>query len=301
MFNSPAKRGAMIIALAVGCMMVLAGCGTAFPDHGKPRILAAAYPFSWISAQIGGDDIELRNLTQPGAEPHDVELTPHQVAETQDADLLVYERDFQPSVDNAVDQAGRKSSTTVDVSSIVDMRHHRDGHASAAVDPHVWLDPNNMITIAESMTHKLIAADPENAAAYRDRSDNVIARLTDLDQQFRDGLIACQGSTLITSHAAFGYLTDRYGLKQVSVAGIDPNHEPSPAQLDTISTLVRENSIQTVFTEQRASTAVARTIADETGARLATLDTLESAADGDSYIHIMRANLQALQKANDCS
>src|SRR5699024_6284698 len=119
-----------------------------------------AYPFAWLAQQIGGSQIQLRNLTPAGSEPHDVELTPHQVAAVQDTDVMVYERGFQPSVDNAVDQAGRSSSNTVDVASAVP-RRHLAGAEHGAPDPLLWLEPLRMVTIAEAIAIRLVNADPE--------------------------------------------------------------------------------------------------------------------------------------------
>lgn len=282
-------------------LALLAGCGTAFPAvDGKTRVIASAYPFAWIAQEIGGAHIELRNLTPAGSEPHDVELTPHQVAAVQDTDVMVYERGFQPSVDNAVDQAGRSSASTVDVASTVSMRRH-GGSDHGALDPHVWLDPNRMITIADAVTARLIDADPEHAEAYRARSERVIDELRRLDSDLRAGLTHCQRSIVVTSHAAFGYLTDRYGLQQASVAGLDPNNEPTPTQLEKMTRLIRRHSIVTVFTETRATNAVAETIAAETGADVATLNPIETATLKTSYIDLMRKNLSALHKANGCT
>src|SRR5699024_2564733 len=141
----------------------------------------------------------------------------------QDADVMVYERGFQPSVDNAVDQAGRTTSTTVDVTDIVAMRRYDDADSGGVVDPHVWLDPNNMMPIANAVTETVIEADPQNESSYRKKSHRLRARLRTLDRDMHDELARCEHSTIVTSHAAFGYLTDRYGLRQASVAGIDPN------------------------------------------------------------------------------
>lgn len=288
----------MATAIVLG---LFAGCGTAFPAvDGKTRVIASAYPFAWLAQHIGGTHIELRNLTPAGSEPHDVELTPHQVAAVQDTDVMVYERGFQPSVDNAVDQAGRSSSNTVDVASAVPMRQHADAE-HGTLDPHVWLDPHRMITIGQAITARLVDADPEHATAYRTRSKRVIDRLRDLDRDFRTGLGRCEHSIVVTSHAAFGYLTDRYGLHQASVAGLDPNNEPTPTQLEKMTELIRRHSIETVFTESRATNAVANTIAAETGASVATLDPIETASLKTSYIDLMRKNLSALHTANGCT
>lgn len=297
--NSTRRRtGVTTVSAGIVLLAVIAGCGAPFPDDDKQHIIAAAYPFAWLAEQIGGNYVDVHNLTQSGTEPHDVELTPHQVAAVQDADIVLYERDFQPSVDNAVDQAGRAGSATVDVSDVVKLRKGRNHHHA---DPHVWLDPNNMIAIADDFAGRLSESDPQHKSVYGRRAKELRAKLTDLDSEYRTGLATCRRSLLVTSHAAFGYLTGQYGLKQIPIAGIDPSHEPSPDKLESIAGTVRRHSVPTIFTEPNTSNDVARTIARETDAKVAPLDPIESAEAGASYLRLMRINLSAIQKANGCS
>ena len=288
------------------CVALLAACGGA-GDSGpsKTRVVASFYPLQYVAEQVGGSFVDVRNLTSPGVEPHDLELTPKQVASVQDADLVVYEKDFQPAVDEAIRQADRDAQGTVNVTSIVSTLPVQPGAGEEdhSIDPHLWLDPLNLITITASIKEKLSALDPKHADAYASNAKALIAEITELDADFETGLKNCRTRTIVTSHAAFQYLAARYTLIQVPIAGIDPSNEPSPAQLGDITRLVSDQGITTIFTEELVSPAIAKTIARETGTTVATLDPIEGLSDdtkGETYVTLMQQNLKTLQKANNC-
>lgn len=307
--------------LAVVPLVSLAACGGSTDDGGaggdKVSVAASFYPFAYAVQQVGGDLVKVDNLTSPGVEPHDLELKPQQVGDVQDADLVVYEEHFQSAVDEAVDQADRSAQGTLDVASVVTLKptqagaeeehadeedHSEDEHGDE--DPHTWLDPDNMIAIAKAVESKLAAIDPDNAATYAANATAFEDELTTLGDDFTTGLKTCTTRTIVTSHAAFQYLAARYDLTQVPIAGIDPSNEPSPAQLADITQLVRSQGITTIFTEELVSPAIADTIAKETGATTATLDPIEGLSDqtkDETYLTLMRKNLDTLTKANGCS
>jgi zinc transport system substrate-binding protein len=317
--------------LAVVPLVSLAACGGSSdggtPGAGGDRISVAAsfYPFAYAVQQVGGDLVDVDNLTSPGVEPHDLELKPKQVAAVQDADLVVYEEHFQNAVDEAVDQADRADDATLDVASVVTLKptqagaeegehegeehaegeeHEGEEHDHGDDDPHTWLDPDNMIAITKAVQSRLAAVDPANADEYAANAAAFETELTTLGDEFTAGLKTCETRTIVTSHAAFQYLAARYGLTQVPIAGIDPSSEPSPSQLADITRLVKAQGITTIFTEELVSPAIADTIAKETGATTATLDPVEGLSDDtkdETYLTLMQNNLAALKKANRCS
>ncbi|MCW2831667.1 MAG: zinc transporter substrate-binding protein [Aeromicrobium sp.] len=307
------KKSPVLLAATLPLVALLAACGSTAKDDGRTSVVASFYPFAFVVEQVGGSFVDVENLTSPGVEPHDLELKPQQVGDVQDADLLVYEKHFQPAVDEAVDQAGRNGDDTIDADALLELLPTQ-GHAEDEdveeddhgdeEDPHTWLDPTNMIAMTKAISTRLAAIDPDHAAAFDDNADRLIADLTDLDDNFSTGLTSCRTRTIVTSHAAFQYLAARYDLTQVPIAGIDPSNEPSPSQLADITQLVRKEKITTIFTEELVSPAIADTIADETGARTATLDPIEGLSDDaqdETYLTIMRTNLATLKKANGCS
>jgi zinc transport system substrate-binding protein len=317
----------LLATLAVLPLVALAACGGSTDDGSgggdKVKVAASFYPFAYAVEQVGGDFVDVDNLTSPGVEPHDLELKPKQVAAVQDADLVVFEEHFQNAVDEAVDQADRSDADTVDVASVVSLKptqpggeeehgdedhaeegHAEEGHDHGDEDPHTWLDPDNMIAISKAVESKLAKLDPDHAAQYAANATAFEGELKTLGDDFATGLKTCKTRTIVTSHAAFQYLAARYGLTQVPIAGIDPSNEPSPAQLADITKLVKAQGITTIFTEELVSPAIADTIAKETGATTATLDPIEGLSDDtkdETYLTLMRKNLDTLKKANGCS
>ncbi|WP_167145867.1 metal ABC transporter substrate-binding protein [Actinomyces sp. ZJ308] len=186
--------------------------------------------------------------------------------------------------------------------------HSADGEHSHAegeehgsdLDPHFWLDPQRMIAVAEAMEASFAKIDPANANDYKAGLDKLKTALTNLDSQYSTGLSTCQHTTFITSHAAFGYLADRYKLTQASISGIDPETEPSPAEMANIKSVVQNTGVQTIFTEELVSDAPAKAIADETGAETSVLSPLESKPERGDYTDAMTTNLERLRAALTC-
>ncbi|MBD9700142.1 zinc ABC transporter substrate-binding protein [Flavimobilis sp. GY10621] len=181
-----------------------------------------------------------------------------------------------------------------------------DGHDHGGVDPHFWLDPTRLALLAPAVAESLAAADPAGADEYRSRADTLVDELTSLDAAFTAGLASCTHRTLVTSHAAFGHLGQRYDLDQVSVAGLDPDTEPSPRRIREVADVVREAGVPTIFFESAATAKVAEVLAEDAGVTTAALSPLESltreqAAAGDDYLTIMTANLAALRTGLDCA
>ncbi|MET0766781.1 MAG: metal ABC transporter substrate-binding protein [Aeromicrobium sp.] len=309
----------MLTTLAALPLVALAACGSSADagSDGTISVAASFYPFAFVAEQVGGAFVDVESLTSPGTEPHDLELKPKQVATVEDADLVIYQEHFQTAIDEAVDQAGRDDDATIDVAQLVEMlptggtddhaegeEHAEEEHDHGDEDPHTWLDPTTMVAVAESVADRLAAIDPAHADDFRANADRLVAELTDVDTAFTTGLENCTTRTIVTSHAAFQYLAERYGLEQVAIAGVDPSNEPSPSQLADITELVQDEKITTIFTEELVSPAIADTIASETGATTATLDPIEGLSDDtqdETYLTLLRKNLTNLQKANGCS
>ena len=148
--------------------------------------------------------------------------------------------------------------------------------------------------------------DPEHADEYAAGALRLGKQLDELDQELADGLATCQGATLVTSHAAFGYLADRYALEQVGISALDPEAEPSPARLREIGELVEARGIATLFSETLVSPKVTETLASDLGVDTAVLDPLEglsedATAAGEDYVSVMQANLAALEEGLVCA
>jgi zinc transport system substrate-binding protein len=294
-----------VFAAAVALLVpAVAGCGLTSTD-GRPEVVASFYPLQYVAEQVVGDHASVLGLTEPGAEPHDLELTVRQTALVSRADVGLFETGLQPAVDEVVRTSGPRH--VVEVTSVVPLRPPPAGDTeerAGDLDPHFWLDPTLLARVARAFTDRIVAVDPAHAAAYRANDAALQARLAGLDADFRAGLAHCRVRTVVVSHDAFEYLGRRYHLDVVPIAGLSPDAEPSPRHLAALSDLVRTDHVTTVFSERLASPKLARTLAHDLGLRTAVLDPVEGLAssDGtDDYVSLMRANLAALERAGGCS
>jgi zinc transport system substrate-binding protein len=298
---------AVVTASAALALTSLMACGSddaGAAPRGKVSVVASFYPFAYVAEQVGGDAVTVENLTKPGAEPHDLELTPKQVGAISQADFAIYLKGFQPSVDEAIEQ--NKPRRVLEVSSVMplDQAAPVGGEAdeaggSLAGDPHIWLDPTRLAKVATAVGEQLAATQPSHADEFRARARDLTNRLNALDAELKAGLQNCRQHEFVTSHAAFGYFARRYGLVQIAIAGLSPEQEPTPARIQEIQREVETYGITTVFFETLVSPDLAETIARDTGATTAVLDPIEGVKDParDDYFSVMRANLEALRKA----
>lgn len=312
------KRHLLGSAVALSALVTVGACGAGEGGGsatGDVDVVAAFYPLQFAAEQIGGDRVAVTGLTKPGAEPHDLELTPKAVGAIGGADTVVYLRGFQPAVDDAV--AGQAKDSAFDVSSAarLDLAAEPDSHEGesaaeheehadeGATDPHFWLDPERYADVADAIAARLATVDPEHADEFTTRAAEFTARLDALDAEFEAGLKTCDSRELVTSHAAFGYLAQAYDLHQESITGLTPEAEPDPASLARIARFVRDEGVKTVYAETLVSRAVAETLSRETGAKLAVLDPIEGLTDqsaGKDYFEVMRSNLKTLRDGQGC-
>ncbi|MFI5862537.1 metal ABC transporter substrate-binding protein [Streptomyces sp. NPDC051546] len=314
----PTAALAATVALAATALTACSGtAGAAGAKDGKLDVMASFYPMQFLAEQIGKDHVKVDTLTKPGVEPHDLEITPKQTAQLGEADVVLYLKTLQPAVDKAVAQSGVKN--IVDAATLTklevhgtsgheDHEHAAEGegdghdhsHGEAGEDPHVWLDPVKYAEIAKGVGAALAKSDPDHSADYKKNTDELVAKLGTLDTEFKDGLKNTASKTFITTHSAFGYLAERYGLDQEGISGVDPESEPSPARMKELQALAKQDNVSTVFFETLASDKTAKTLATDTGLKTDVLDPLEGITDksqGADYFEVMRANLKNLQKA----
>jgi zinc transport system substrate-binding protein len=302
------RTTALIAALGAGTLALLTGCsGSASAgadgSDGALKIATSFYPLQYVTQRIAGDRADVSSLTPPGTEPHDLELTPKDVAAISDASVVVYLKGFQPAVDDAISTSSG-AHTVVDVASAATLDRTVAEEGENGTDPHFWLDPQRLSAVATLIEKELTTSDPGGAATYRANLTTLTADLSTLDREFRTGLASCTTTDLVTSHQAFGYLAARYGLTQVGITGLTPDEEPNPATLARVTDFVRVHKVRTIYYETLINPAIAETVASETGARTAVLDPIEGItkdSQGDDYLAIMRSNLKDLQEGQPCS
>ena len=275
----------MVLILLAAAL--LAGCASRSGGDGRIDVAASFYPLAYAAEQIGGRRVGVDNLTPPGAEPHDLEVSPRDVQRIRDADVvLLLGGGFQPQLEDAAG-TGKRVLRVLEIPGLEPFPNR---------DPHVWLDPVRFSLVAERVGRAL--GRPARAHA-------LARRLRRLDAQYRRGLERCARRDLVTSHDAFAYLAARYHLHAIPITGLSPEAEPSPRALERVVRLVRATGTTTVYTEPLASSRIAATIARETGARTAVLNpieglTSEEQSRGEDYFSLMRANLAALRAGLEC-
>ncbi|GAB4000664.1 metal ABC transporter substrate-binding protein [Nocardioides marmoraquaticus] len=336
---SPRRRTLAAVACTAALAVTASGCA-AFSDDtgtggagaatadGELSVVTSFYPLQYLTEQVAGDDATVTNLTQPGSEPHDLELTPALTAEIVDADLVVHESALQPSVADSIDQ--NAGGTALDVGEAADLvpfseeeqghehegehegedhaheeghDEHEDGHDHGDLDPHFWLDAARMADVADAIADQLAEVDPDNADTYRQNAAAVRDDLGSLDGEYDQRLASCDRDTIVVSHDAFGYL-EKYGVEVAPIAGLSPDAEPTPADLASLQDLIADDGITTVFYERLVSPRFSRALADDAGVETAVLDPIEGLSDetsSEDYVSLMESNLQALVRANGCS
>jgi len=280
----------VLVFLLLGVLLFAASCGyndSSSSSSGKKQVVAAFYPLAFAAEAIGGRSVEVTNLTPPGVEPHDLEAKPSDVEKIESADLLLLlGHGFQPQLEDAAGHSD-KVLLLLDTPGL-----HRFDNG----DPHVWLDPSRFALIVQRIGGAL--HDPETTA-------RLVVQLRALDGEYRSGLAHCARHEIVTSHEAFGYLAQRYGLQQIGITGLSPEAEPKPQDLQHVIDVVRKTHATTVFFETLLSPRIADTVAGETHTKTAVLNPIEGltpaqAAQGEDYFSLMRANLSALRKALGC-
>ena len=293
--------------ITLSLTLLLAACS---PERtkatGSLTVVAAFYPVQLAAQRVGGNAVEVFNLTPPGAEPHDLELTPGAVEQIQSADVVLYlGGGFQPAVEDALSGA---EGDAVDLLAGLETLPPppEEAEEGLSVDPHVWLAPRLYAEIVGDVADALSRASPGSERRFTANTARFRAEIEDLDGTFREGLAHCEQDIIVTTHAAFGYLANAYGLTQEPITGLSPEAEPSPARLAELRELVQREEITTIFTEELVSPAVAEALAREAGVKTAVLSTIEGLtpeeqAAGDDYITLMLENLSTLEEALGCS
>ncbi|NHI09772.1 ABC-transporter metal-binding lipoprotein [Streptomyces sp. KO7888] len=305
-------------ALGLGTLSACSSDSSAAGNTDKFDVVASFYPMEYLAEQIGGDHVNVTTLTEPGQEPHDLELSAKQTAQMGEADAVLYLKSLQPAVDEAIAQSDVK--TKIDAATLTKLEdhgnvehdhggeEHADEHAEEehseggehSLDPHVWLDPVKYAEIAEGVAKSFEKADPDHAADYRKNAEALAKKLSGLDTAYKDGLKNTATKVFFTNHAAFGYLAERYGLTQEAINGLDPESEPSPARIKELQEEAKADGVTTVFYETLVSDKTAKTLAKDAGLKTDVLDPLEGITDkskGDDYVAVMESNLKALQAA----
>jgi zinc transport system substrate-binding protein len=304
----------LVVILVSGCNRNAANNLQETAKGGKIVVYASIYPMYDFVRNIGKDRIDLRLVVPPGAEPHEWEPTAKFMAELEKADVFIYNgAGMELWVDKVLGSVSNKGLIIVEASrgiELIELEGHQEEHEDekeeehrhGKLDPHVWLNPLNAIIQAESIKGALIKADKANEDFYEANYKDFKEKLLQLDKIYEQKLTGLKRKEIVVAHAAFGYLAQRYGLKQISIAGLSPQEEPSAAKMAEIVEFSRKHDVKYIFFETLTSPRLAEVLAREVGAGTAVLNpigglTTEEIKDGKDYITIMEENLKVLQKA----
>ena len=300
------KRKNLICIFAIALGMAFAGCSSlsreGFPDNQKLNVATSFYTMSDFATKIGGDKVNVINLVPSGMEPHDFEPKTGDITKLKKAKVFIYNgAGMENWVDKVISSANNKDMVTVEASK--DVKLLSESASNGAVkDPHVWLNPQNAIIEMSAIKDAFIKADPNNKVYYEQNFEANKLKLNDLDKEYKEAVLTFNGKEIVVAHAAFGYLCDAYGLKQIPIEGLTAESEPTAAKMAEISKYAKDNNIKVIFFEELVSPKVAQTIANEAGAKTDKLNPLEGITaedrkNGKEYISIMHDNLDALKRA----
>ncbi len=266
-------------------------------------MVASFYPLAFVAERLVGDVATIVNLTPPGVEPHDLEVTPDQAGTIEDAKLvLTMGQGLQPSVEDAAQRRSSGVIALLDLLEVTDPGNDKRTQETIDVksDPHVWLDPQLMQNAVAEIATALAKVFPDSIDDINIRSTELGAELRGLDAAYVSGLARCKGKVLVTSHAAFGRLAERFSLRQEAIVGVSPDAEPTADRLATLADLVKINKVTTIFSEELVSPKISETLAREAGVNVAVLSPIESAPKQGDYVAAMTKNLAVLRAGLDC-
>jgi len=289
------------------CFVALSGlfvtaCSSAesVPNSAPARLSVAVslYPLEELVREVGGDVVDIINLTPPGSEPHDLTITPKQADAVSDVDVIFHlGDDFQPAIAGLV--KGLPSRVLV-VNILLNLPSH------IIKDPHFWLDPIAMSEASAEIRQVLEDLDPAHAEEFTTGWAKYDEDLRSLDAEIALGLASCKQKTIVAGHRAYGYLAKKYGFNLVAVNGISPENEPSAKDLEDIAAIVKATGTKFIFTESTLPNTLTESLASSVGVTTLVLNPIETLpaddlSQGASYLSVQRDNLAMLRKGLACS
>jgi len=288
------KTVALILALSA--LLGVAACTSSTAAPGRLRVVASLYPLAWAARQIAPAAL-VTDLTPKGGEPHDLQLTARQRLAIDDASVvLIMGEGFQPEVERAAKDSNRRVVELLDGISVLPSTE-----SELRADPHIWLDPKLMRDVVLKIAATFADVDDRDREVYLKRGNELGRSLEALDRDYRQTLSMCELKTIVTTHEAFGYLAQEYGLTQLGLTGLTPESEPTARAIGHARDLARAGTIAAIFYESSDEGArIGRSVAGDVGVSALPLSTLESQPSDGDYRTQMSANLAQLKKGMRC-
>lgn len=318
LFPALARRRVM---LAAAGLWLSAAFGAAQAAEPLP-VVASFSILGDIVQEVGGADVKVSTLVGLDGDAHEYEPTPADAKKLAAAKVLfVNGLDFEAWLPRLVKASGFAGPTVVASQGVTPRKfaghgdehddkdhdhghaHDHGGHHHHDADPHAWQNLANGVIYARNVADGLAAADPAHADAYRKRADAYIARVQAADAAVRKtfAAIPAERRKVVTSHDAFGYFGDAYGVSFIAAMGISTEAEPSAGDVARIIEQVKRDKVPAVFIENISSPRLVRQIARETGAKVG--GTLYSDAlskpgqPGATYLEMFEWNVRQLAAA----
>ncbi len=278
----------------------------------KPMVSLSTFSLYDIAKHVAGESVELVMILPLGVDAHSFEPTPTLMSKIYKSALVVYSgAGLEPWIDGF-----EFKNRVVDMSEYVKLRelqtdeqeghsHHDHQCAHSKIDPHYWLDVQNMILSTEIITEELIKILPQNRDEYIKNKNGYIVMLKDLHIEYRDRLASCRADTIIVNHNAFSYISHKYGFHVEALSGFAPEAQPSAKNMARLIDHINEHKVSTIFFESFVSDKAIQSIASDTGIKVDVLQplgniTADEAAQNLTYENIMKINLRKIAKALEC-
>lgn len=247
---------------------------------------------------VGKDRVEVATIIPDGTEPHDFEPKAQDLAALSNAKIFVYNGfGMEAWVEDAIKSANNSSLITVEASKgaePIQNTEEEEIEEHGQYDPHLWLSLKGAELEVKNIKEALVSADPSNKEFYETNCNDYVAQLEKLYTEYQGKFQSVKKKSFVTGHAAFGYLCREFGLEQNSVEDVFAEGEPSAQQMTELVKYCKENQVTTIFAEEMASPEVSKTLADEVGAKVETIYTIEGGEDDKSYLERMEDNLSKI-------
>ena len=254
-----------------------------------------------IAQNVAGDAAEVQYITKPGAEIHDYQRTPQDIAQAQSADLIIWnglnlERWFERFFQNMKNVPAVVATDGITPVSIY------EGEYSGKPNPHAWMSTSNALIYIENIKNAFIKYDPQNAKTYEENATRYAEKIKQLDKPLREKLAQVPENKrwLVTSEGAFGYLTKDYGFKEVYLWPINAEQQGTPKQVRKVIDAVRKNNIPVVFSESTISPKPMKQVAKETGAKYGGVLYVDSLSNKDgpvpTYVDLLNVTVSTIVK-----
>ncbi|AAC65029.1 metal ABC transporter substrate-binding protein [Treponema pallidum] len=306
------QRCSVVAALA-GVVFLAQACSLSTPSRithtDKLPVVVTFNALKELTQMVGGEKIHLVSIVPDGVDSHDFEPKAKHMAFISDAKVIVYNGlGMEPWIHSVLHAARNSGSIRVEAAQgIVPLKAHTRGHTAhhvhahashgSAYDPHVWLSVCNAQTMLRTIGKALCKADPQHTRFYKRNARNAAARLEALYKEYRSKFAALSHRYFVTTHAAFGYLCRDFDLQQKSIKDVFNTEEPSIKRLVELVEFSKKHSVRTIFSERGPSEKVARVLAQEIGASVETIYTMEKNEENLSYYERMKHNINRIYRA----